>query len=418
MWRLVKVAGDMLDYTRSVVSFSLAATMGGAAEIAGWLPRPDRIGTPAGELAEMLRLMGQAAGDVERDLRAWQPSTGGGGRIDPRLLEGVRRTCRELAPGADGTATWLEMLNKLDVYRLVRRAGRIVPWRREGLDLPGAVESAYALDHHDAMWLVEGLAHDFVLRRCRRHEALDGVLALDGSRRPPPASLLMLHAGMGLAFAEHLFSSVRAGAGRSALRRAVERYVAWCEAHSEPGFAPAALESLGLYVRCFRPELLAPLDRLVAARDDDLRVFFWHGAGRAVYFLPVQYLPGYGTMRHALEMVEREAPDRQACDDARAGLGWAFTVVNLRHPLVMERFLMRDGGRIEATRFADAIVDSVVSRHDTTPGARWVLDFCRHRPSSPAVAALWERLITRPCEEALAAEREPFDLVLPRRYAC
>ena len=63
--------------------------------------------------------------------------------------------------------------------------------------------------------------------------------------------------------------------------------------------------------------------------------FFWHGAGRAMYFSPMYMLPGLSPWNAA----EQEPPNETARRNARAGVAWAFTIVNVRQPEIAANFL-------------------------------------------------------------------------------
>jgi hypothetical protein len=49
--------------------------------------------------------------------------------------------------------------------------------------------------------------------------------------------------------------------------------------------------------------------------------YFWHGVGRAHYFLPIHFVPGYGSIWYAVRMIRQAAPNEQAWLNGIAGLG-------------------------------------------------------------------------------------------------
>ena len=73
------------------------------------------------------------------------------------------------------------------------------------------------------------------------------------------------------------------------------------------------------------------------ASDPDREGFYWHGVGRAAYFLPAGWLPRSGAMRHALTVCRKEPPDAATRLDALAGLAFAVAMINWRHPWLIER---------------------------------------------------------------------------------
>ena len=119
-----------------------------------------------------------------------------------------------------------------------------------------------------------------------------------------------------------------------------------------------------------------------AARDD-----FWHGVGRALYFLPINFMPCGRVTWRPFEMAERAASDEAAHHNLRSGLGWAFALVNMRQPEIVTRLLLAHHGEALAAGdgFANGVASTVMMRRDTTPGGRLVGDFLGHRPGGPAL---------------------------------
>lgn len=414
----------MVGFALSMLRLSWAASLYGAERLARFAASPDprRLSKEGArsvdaltratskEMGEALKLAFQAGDDVGREwlghlATALAPPLRPSALARP-LAEVTADSLRAALPGPEALAAWKELANKAEVYRWVKGVHKTLelPPVGEPFSLPEAVERAYRLDPYQSLWAVEGAGHDHAAGFWRRTDRPREVLTareLDGL---PEESLLMLHAGMGLAFAEHLMGEVGPASPRSELRHALARFIALCQDNAREGYADAALESLGLMVRCFYPDLTRPVDRELRALDDEtLLGYYWHGVGRAIYFLPIQFLPGYGSVRHAVRMAEREAPHELAREKSLVGLGWAFTLVNLNEPRILEAVLRHHGEEIRGGAFAEGLVGSVVMRHDTTPGAPFIPRFFRHRPSSrePRLVELWEEIVRRPLERAL-----------------
>jgi hypothetical protein len=139
--------------------------------------------------------------------------------------------------------------------------------------------------------------------------------------------------------------------------------------------------------------------------DAEVLPYFWHGVGRASYFQPSSFV----TRRHHLwPTVERAralAPHELARRNLCAGVAWAFFLVNMRHPEVMESFLVdQDEHFPDRALFIDGIVQAMVMRRDTSPDDPWVERFLAHRPdpSNERLCSAWERTITEPCHNAIA----------------
>ena len=125
--------------------------------------------------------------------------------------------------------------------------------------------------------------------------------------------------------------------------------------------------------------------------------------GRAVYFLPVNFIPGYGSLWHAVLMAERESPHEMARHNAMAGVSYAFAMVNLSHPQILEGLLEDHGKELEGTAFADGLVAAVVMRHEITPDAPELYDFIDH-PAGPKAAKFWRDFVRDPCRGALGLD--------------
>src|SRR6185295_8656057 len=141
----------------------------------------------------------------------------------------------------------LELANKAEVFALVKGVALLIGEPLAGpLPILPLIERAYALGDFPALWAVEGLGHDYAESVWRESGPPRGLLADRGvAAELPEASLLMLHAGMGLAFADRLLPGSAAAPARE-IRRAVAEIVALDRANSRPGYLGPALESLGL----------------------------------------------------------------------------------------------------------------------------------------------------------------------------
>ena len=331
-----------------------------------------------------------------------------------------------------------ELQGKLVAYYLVRL--RAQPRAARGdRDLASLVAETYRRDPKHTAFLLERLCYDFVkgLRRPGRagHAARSEEIPrhlLDGSeaaRALPEQSLILLHAGMGMALTEILLLPLPPGSPAPALAAALDSFAAQVEANARPEFAAVAFESLGLIVRRFIPRMHAPVEACLRARDARLAAYYWHGAGRAIYFLPALFHPFPGTARRGLEICRREPLEAHHRLDALAGFCFASTMINLRHPELVARLLpYLDPGEIEA--LASGVAGALLTRHHTSPDQPGVREFLRPiaaeligreaghgsgheagheagrgagRGAGPAadLAGLWEEAVRKPCLAAL-----------------
>ncbi len=319
--------------------------------------------------------------------------------------------CRAALRG-DAELGALELVNKSQIFVLVLSVGRLIGVPSAGFPLPleELVRRSYALGDFRALWAIEGLGHDYGESFYRQGRAPRGILFPSVVRGLPSSALLMLNAGIGLAFADQGLEDLPAIRQPDRLARTVETILRLTPANATPGSEGASFESLGLVTRLFFPRLTHDIDRILRHNRPELRGFFWHGAGRALYFTPVSFLPF--SIWQAYEMAEAEAPDELALHNARAGITWAFLLVNQRQPEIMADLLIRPyGERILRMRgFRNGIASATIMRYDTTPGAPFIRSFCDYRPEDPRTGQLWTELVRRPCHRAL-------EVIYPRLLA-
>ena len=363
--------------------------------------------TTQGQLGELLQAAFQAGDDLQGewlDLFADSLSPRRWTRAVSRLAERSLDSVRFASPGAGGSLARQELRNKFEVYWLVKGVRRWVdlPPRGVSFQLLPHVLQAYRLDSYRALWVIEGLAHDYAAAALRDCDSPRDLLRGSAVADLPSNSLPMLHGGLGLAFAEHMLATLSPRSTVPEARQALERFVALCRANSTDRYADSALESLGLDARCFFPDLVPTVERgLRDLNDPDLRRFFWHGVGRAIYFLPVNFIPGYGSLWHAVQMARRESPEETA-SHTLAGISYAFTMVNMSQPEIMAGVLRDHGHELRGTSFTDGAVASILMRHEITPDAPVLRAFVDHQPA--AASRQWNEMIRRPARRALGLD--------------
>jgi hypothetical protein len=300
---------------------------------------------------------------------------------------------------------WLELKNKFEIYFLVENAAtRLGISPVERTPLPEQVEWAYALGPFLALWGVEGLGHVYGEQALKDDPAPRGLLTSPEADAVRPGARLMLHAGLGLAFAQKVLESLSSSSSAGSPRAAIERFVRLCRDNARTGYIGAAYESLGLVTRSFYPGRVADVDAALREAARDLVGYFWHGVGRAIYFAPRNFLPS-----HDIDWARapQTAPDELGRLNLTAGLAWAVTLTNMRQPAVMERLLKRQGEVLSRTpAFANGVSSSIVMRSDTTPDANFIGPFCSYRPEpvTEGSTRLWDRLIAGPCRDAVSRE--------------
>jgi hypothetical protein len=311
----------------------------------------------------------------------------------------------------DAPAVAQEFANKLYVITLVTQVhSQLGLHDGDATPLSDLVLKAGDVETFPRLWAIEGLgnyAGDRALAAAGSGHAISGLLSDPSAALLPPWSLTMLHAGVGMSFAKHVLKRLDSASAADAVRAAIAEFVSLCRRSSRDGYAGAALESLGLATRTLYPNLMRLLDAQIPDVEPELHGYFWHGAGRAMYFDPMNMLPSVNAPWRAIRRLDEEAPHDLARRNVLSGLAWALTVVNMRQPTIMETFLQHHG---QLAAMNDAFVDGVTSallmRYDTTREDAQIAPFVHHVPhdGDPLLASLWEQAITAPCERALRDE--------------
>jgi hypothetical protein len=291
-----------------------------------------------------------------------------------------------------------ELKNKIDVFTLVKNLpSRLNLAPDEFVPLPVLVEKSYALEPYQALWAVEGVGHYYADSYWKRYGVPRDLLS-EANAHVPPGSLTMLHAGIGLAFADRLVSELAPGSSASEARAILQQFLELCKTNSREGYLGCAIESLGIVSRDFHPDVLNLVAQEFQEVAPEFTGFFWHGAGRGLYFGRKYFLPGLC----ALCNVEEIAKTEQQQLSAIAGLSWATALVNQRHPAIMEnqvRLHLDDSPLVRA--FTNGVVSTTIMREDTTPGQQYVRDYIQHKPTDSKIARAWNDLITVPVTTAL-----------------
>jgi hypothetical protein len=284
----------------------------------------------------------------------------------------------ETAASAEERAAWAEHGNRLHVFRLFQYSDHVLG-DVDRMTLDQALDAASRLDPYERVWVTEGIGY-----RLRRPPAECPSL--------PAASLVPLHAGMGLSIAARwlqrapdssmvaLVAGVADEGGRAS-RRGCER-VTW--------------EALGLAVRTLAPQLAARFDAAVGARSTADRACFWHGFGRGSYFAISNWdAIGLASAR-VVDSIRTLASDRTAELNALAGFAWAVTMVNLRSPEVLDAYvpaLLDPGG--SAAAIADGVESALIVWQHAAPDDDGVERLLAYRACRLAADDHWN-VIVRP----------------------
>jgi hypothetical protein len=332
-------------------------------------------------------------------------------------------------------ASWCELRNKARIYWLIRYKKRPLP---RGATLGALVARVYEREAETVAFSLERLGFDFVNAAWRRAGPPRGLLAADATL--PEESLALLHAGLGMAASRRLLRPLGAGARPAELAARMRRFVELVHDNARAEFAPVAIEAAGMMVRMFLPRLKDGVARWMRDARPDLEGFYWHGTGRATYFLPANSVPRPGALRRSLAVCRREPPDESTRLDALAGLAFAVAMINWSQPWLIARLFRllverpdatrwarsaaagrarqaaeaerfdgagdaaRHGGADEAEAFASGVAACIIARQLTLalPAGPPLLSYTPPEVAGPRLAELWESRVRGPCAAVLA----------------
>jgi hypothetical protein len=385
----------------SLLGTALRMPLWGAQQLAGWFtPRPAADRPRESQLEETVTpLVESFTAQILPLLRPDELA-----RLTAGAATHPLETFRFFLPTRDSVLAWGELANKLEVFLLVPSGPYLIGVPTSPpFDLLELVARSYALGPFPALWAIEGLGRsysDFVWGPGAPPRQL---LTSGQALAVPPSSLLMLHAGLGLSVAETLLRPYDADVPEEELRRTVREILALDRENSRPGDLGAAYESLGLVARTFHPPLVARIDRILRQDAPEAVGYFWHGVGRALYFLLIGLLPCGSATWRSFEMAMTEPPDELGRNNAVAGCTWAFFLVNQRQPAIVADLLYDHGEALflVSDAFSNGVASAVIMRYDTTPGAPFIPTFFDFQPGDAATRVLWDRMVKAPGEIAL-----------------
>jgi hypothetical protein len=294
---------------------------------------------------------------------------------------------------------FVETQNKLEAFRLFAYADQELGFPTHRLEpLASLTRRALALGKFERIWALEGVAHYFASRANSPERILcDAEL--------PEAAMVPMHAGMGTAFAGAALAGLGAKPAKASLRDAMERFFELCRANARAGWYENAIEPMGLATRTLHPHLLANVSDAIGEIDACSQRLFWHGVGRSLYFVPMNFMTFGGSHERALRSAIDEAPTLENRRNAVAGLVWAVTLVNIRHPAVLKN-LLRAAAPVA---MRDAVINGITSallvwRHMVPEDREFGAAYTRRLPVGARGADDWNNLVVIPAARALATE--------------
>lgn len=325
-------------------------------------------------------------------------------KLSLEMMQQSAEAIRLVTPWRESRLAWREFQNKLEAFNLFAHVDAALQIPRQGeVRLQELIKKIETLGPYRAVWATEGLGYYLGLKLIDPGKGPRNLLT-DQSKELSERSLAPLHSGMGLAIGKRLMETVSPGGHESEIRRVLEQFVLACRDISKTGYTGAAYESLGLVMRTLYPQMIPEADRQLREIDEDLLGYFWHGVGRGIYFAPTNFLPDGSSFERAIRMTWEHSPHELGRRNALAGMAWAMTLINLRHPEILVSFLKHHSDQLrDRDAFVNGVSSSVLIWRDSTSDDPSLRTFLNYQPdfSDETLVERWERLVHRPCVEAL-----------------
>jgi hypothetical protein len=302
------------------------------------------------------------------------------------------------AIGSVATATARRLLreqfgNTFDVISFVNHVDAPHTLSSDGTyPVDDCIERLYSRGDYPALWLIEGLGERYAEAYMEDGRVVRGLLSTGKGASLPDKTQLMMHAGIGITFAKKALNNLTPCSSDAEVNDALRTFLELVEGNSQDRYKGAALESLGLVTRTWYGQMVNLIYDHLTQIDVAASEYFWHGAGRAMYFSPMYMLPGFSPW-HAAKV---EPPNEVARRNAIAGVAWAFTIVNVRQPEIASNFLTHRADEIEGNdAFTDGVYSTLIMAGEMVPGHRFVTGYLRYKPDpkNPDAVSAWNRWV-------------------------
>ena len=294
-----------------------------------------------------------------------------------------------------------EARNKLEAFRLFAYVDQALRFGTDRLSLASMVVHAQPLPSWQRVFALEGIAHYYT-------SAASAPTRLLADPALPETAMVPMHAGMGTAFASAALSRLGDTPSNASLRGALDGFFELCHANSRSGWHQNSIEPMGLVVRTLYPHLLMPVSREIGKIDTAAQRLFWHGVGRSLYFVPMNFLPVPGSHKRALNAAIEEAPTLEDRHNTVAGLLWAVTLVNILHPGVLEGFLRACRAVVgHGMRMPSAVTNGIASalmvwRHMVPENPESLAPYLKYASPRAPYSQIWKDFVAVPTAHAFA----------------
>jgi len=286
-------------------------------------------------------------------------------------------------------AQWQEAANKLEVCELFVNAGGL-----KSMELAQSVQRCQSLEPFSRPWVLEGVGYDYAGQALGRGRPCDKLLQGPHTTGIPHSLLLTLHTGAGMAFGRAALAERSRGTGTM-----LQRHWQRCLDNAEgPWAAEIMFESLGFVAATLNRELIPEIRRELDGWPAELVDSFWHGVGRGMYFLPSNLAPISAMRRYVIVESRRMAPEGAGRKKVFAGIAWAVTLTNLRHPAVLASWVEEQD---DEAAFRSGVASALKFWLLCVPEDQHVARLSSYRPhGNSRLTTLWDSIVSSSCDEA------------------
>ena len=318
---------------------------------------------------------------------------------------------RKTLPSSEYSIALQELENKLNAFTLFEHVDlklRIDLYRAPSL--AESLQRTDLLEIYDRLWATEGLGYLYAGFHIVQGKPLELLLNQRETSRLSSSRMVPLHAGIGLAMSKSLLAATEAGQGKAVM---MLDFVESCRDALLPEYREIGYEALGLTTHNLYPHLIAEAEQILAGIDPSLVDYFWHGAGRAIYFSPTSFLPGQSAPWQTYEICLQEPASGSGRRNAVTGFAWALTLVNIRHPEILSSFLRHHGSRLaEEKAFYNGVWAALIIWLGWAGEDFYFNAMMQFRPDAD-LDEFWDNLVVQACKDALDYYHTPSRQVAP-----
>ncbi len=316
-----------------------------------------------------------------------------------RLAAGLRSSGLDKAQRQSVAAEFDRMLSVFRVFREADRSPQLrnPPPSRLPLFLQQAIE------HRDTSlpWLIEGAGYRYGHWLIQGKEP--GFKAEDLLSQLPAGAARAFYFGVGL-YVGHANLGKWEKTNRDPALIAKDLDELGAHNPELVRYQAPVIDSIGFVLCLISPRALKQVDAALLQHHPEMNRHLWSGVGRAIYFRYPRALYPQGEAWSCVQRLLAETPRPSCGEGARAGLGFAVTLINFTSPELLEAFIGEHAGELSADPGFSLGVQEVLELWHSLWGSDTVVEAlsAHETPGLDAAAKdLWHSAIREPARRIL-----------------